>query len=677
MRGGFLRRRWPLLLLALAMSAPAAAAAPKPKPATAAVGFGAWKSPITSDAIVADSLKLGQVALDGDAIYWVEGRPAEAGRSVLMRRRPDGLVDEMTPAMFNVRTRAHEYGGGSFAVAGHIAYFANFSDQALYLQPPDGPPQTFVAEAGARFANGLIDGPRARMIAVREAHPRDGGEAVNTLVSIGLEGEHVIRTLVRGADFYSSPALSPDGQQLAWLSWSHPNMPWDGTVLQVGRFDADGFIVDIRTVAGAADESVFQPQWSPGGELVFASDRNGWWNLYGWNGSKTRLIHEAQAEFGEPQWEFGMSRYGFLPDGRIVASYIVDGIARLALIDAKTGKLKDIPTPFHEIKELRVGNGFVAFLGGSDSEARSLVRLDLKTGRHEVLRRGSSLKVEPEYLSAPRPIAFPTTAGKIAHGFHYPPANRDFTGLPGERPPLIVLSHGGPTSQATPTFNPAIQFWTSRGFAVVDVNYGGSSGYGRDYRRRLNGNWGVIDIDDCVNAARYLVAQGLADGKRLAIRGGSAGGYTTLGALAFRPGVFKAGASYYGVGDLEVLARDTHKFESRYLDSLVGAYPAEQALYVARSPVHAVDRIDSALILFQGLDDKVVPPNQSQLMFDAVKAKGLPVAYVPFAGEGHGFRAAAAIKRSLEAELYFYGRVLGFKPADAIEPVVIENLPEN
>ena len=667
MRNGLL-----LLLSVLAMSS--AAAAPKAAP------YGSWASPITSDAIVADALKLGQVALDGDSIYWVEGRPAEAGRSVLMLRRGDGLVDEMTPAAFNVRTRAHEYGGGSFAVAGHIAYFANFNDQALYLQPPDGPPQFFAGEAGARFANGLIDGPRSRMIAVREAHPKDGSEAVNTLVSIGLEGEHVIRTLVRGADFYSSPALSPDGQQLAWLSWSHPDMPWDGTTLQVGRFDADGFIVDIRTVAGGADESpqesIFQPQWSPSGELVFASDRNGWWNLYGWNGSKTRLIHEAQAEFGEPQWEFGMSRYGFLPDGRIVASYLANGIAKLALIDSKTGKLKDIPTPFQEIKELRVGNGFVAFLGGSDSEARSLVRLDLKTGRFEILRRGSKLKVESAYLSKPQPIAFPTTDGKTAYAFHYPAANPAYVGPKGERAPLIVLSHGGPTSQATPTFNPAIQFWTSRGISVVDVNYGGSSGYGRDYRRRLNGNWGIVDIDDCVNAAKYLVAQGLADGDRLAIRGGSAGGYTTLGALAFRPGVFKAGASYYGVGDLEVLARDTHKFESRYLDSLVGPYPAEKALYAARSPINSVDQIASALILFQGLDDKVVPPNQSQMMFDAVKAKGLPVAYVPFPGEGHGFRAAAAIKRSLEAELYFYGRVLGFKPADALDKIAIENLPE-
>ena len=661
-------RRLAGVLLGLAAMSSVSAAAPSVVP------YGEWRSPVTSDAIVADSLKLGQVAIDGQAIYWVEGRPAEAGRNVLMRRRSDGLFDEMTPAALNVRTSVHEYGGGSFVVAGDIAYFSNFKDQALFLQPPDGPPQAFFAQVGARFADAVVDAPRTRLIAVREAHSTDGVEPVNTLVSIDLEGEHTIRTLASGADFYSSPKLSPDGTRIAWLAWRHPNMPWDGTTLSVGRFDDDGFITGVITVAGGADESVFQPSWSPNGELVFASDRSGWWNLYGWRDGNTRLLYKAEAEFGEPQWEFGMSRYGFTPDGTIIAAPITNGIASLVAIDPKTAKRRDIATPFREIKELRVGDGFVAFLGGSAAEARSLVRLDLKTGKFEVLRRGSSLKVDPGYLSSARPIAFPTTDGKTAHAFFYPASNRAFIGPKGDKPPLIVLSHGGPTSQATPTFNPTIQFWTSRGFAVVDVNYGGSSGYGREYRRRLNGNWGVVDIDDCVNAAIYLVEQGLADGARLAIRGGSAGGYTTLGALAFRPGVFKAGASYYGVGDLEVLARDTHKFESRYLDSLIGPYPEAKALYQARSPVHAVERIASSLILFQGLEDKVVPPNQSQLMFDAVKAKGLPVAYVPFPGEGHGFRAAAAIKRSLEAELYFYGRVFGFKPADVLAPVVIENL---
>lgn len=637
--------------------------------------FGSWASPVTSAAIVADSLKLGQVAIDGDTIVWAEGRPKEGGRSVLLRRHADGRIEPLTPPGFNARTRAHEYGGGGFVVVDGAVVFSNVADSALYRQRPGAAPEPFAAEAGARFADAVVDRRHGRLVAVREAHPDSGAEAVTTLVGIALDNG-AITTLAAGADFYSSPAVSPDGRRLAYLSWSHPNLPWHGTRLHVATIAEDGRLVEAGVVAGGDDESVFQPQWAPDGELVFVSDRSGWWNLHGWRDGRTRAIHPAAAEFGEPQWEFGMSRYGFLPDGTIIAAPITDGIARLVTIDPATGRLREISTPFREIKELRVGAGWVAFLGGSDAEARSLVRLDLASGEHAVLRRGSALDVDAGYRSPARPIVFPTRDGRHAHAFYYPPRNRDFVGPAQAAPPLIVLSHGGPTSQATPTFNPAIQFWTSRGFAVVDVNYGGSSGYGRDYRRRLDGQWGVVDIDDCVDAARFLVGQGLADGERLAIRGGSAGGYTTLGALAFRPGVFRAGASYYGVGDLEVLARDTHKFESRYLDSLIGPYPAARALYRARSPVHAAGQIASGLILFQGLDDKVVPPNQSQLMFDAVRARGLPVAYLPFAGEGHGFRAEAAIRRSLEAELYFYGRVFGFQPADALEPVAIENLPQ-
>ena len=635
--------------------------------------FGSWTSPITSAAIVADSVKLGQVAIEGGTIWWVEGRPKEQGRNVLVRRTLDGKTVDVTPEGYDVRTRVHEYGGGSFVVRDGSIWFSNFVDQALYVQRPDGAPQPFHRDEGKRYADAVPDLRHQRLIAVREDHS-GGGEPVNTLVAIGLEGDHAVTVLASGDDFYSTPRLSPDGNQLAWLSWSHPDMPWDGTTLWLATIDDDGALHAPRAIAGGRDESIFQPSWSPQGELVFASDCSGWWNLYRLKAGALQPLHAMAAEFGEPQWEFAMSRYGFLPDGRIVASVIKSGDAHLAILDPDTGALREIATPFREIKELRVGKDFAVFLGGSDTEARSVVKLDLHTGGSEILRRGSALKVDAGYLSSAQAIEFPTTGGRSAHAFFYPARNRDFTGPEGDQPPLIVLSHGGPTSQTTATFNPSIQFWTSRGIGVVDVNYGGSSGYGRDYRRRLNGNWGIVDIDDCVNAARYLVACGLADEQRLAIRGGSAGGYTTLGALAFR-NVFKAGASYYGVGDLEVLARDTHKFESRYLDSLIGPYPAQKALYEARSPIHFTENISSALILFQGLEDKVVPPNQAQMMFDAAKKKGLPVAYLAFEGEQHGFRAAATIRRSLEAELYFYGRVFGFTPADAIEPVVIENLP--
>lgn len=641
--------------------------------AAVAAPFGSWKSPVTTSAIVADSLRLGQLAVDGDTIYWLEGRPKEQGRTVLVRREADGSTTDLTPAGFNVRTRVHEYGGGAFAVADGLVYFSNFADSALVRQPLDGLPQHFRNDAGQRYADLVIDARRSRLIAVREDH-RGEGEAVNTLVSISLEGERTVRVLASGADFYSSPRLSPDGRRLAWLSWSHPNMPWDGTDLWVAELADDGSLGTPRHVAGGADESIFQPEWSPADELVYASDRSGWWNLYRDTPAGAKPLHAMAAEFGEPQWEFAMSRYGFTPDGRILCSFIRNGDAVLAWLDPASGKLVEIATPFRDIKELRVGRDFAVFLGGSPSDARSVVRFDYKTRQTTILRRGSALKIDAGYLSTARAIEFPTTGGRRAHAFFYAAHNRDYAGPKGAKPPLVVLSHGGPTSQATATFNATVQYFTSRGIGVVDVNYGGSSGYGREYRRRLTGNWGVVDIDDCVNAAKYLVAQGLADGERLAIRGGSAGGYTTLGALAFRK-VFKAGASYYGVGDLEVLARDTHKFESRYLDSLIGPYPAKKALYETRSPINSTDSLSSALILFQGLDDKVVPPNQSEMMFEAVKKKGLPVAYLPFAGEGHGFRAAAAIQRSLEAELYFYGRVFGFTPADAIEPVTIENLP--
>lgn len=634
--------------------------------------YGSWRSPLSADAITAGTLKLGQVALDGEAVLAVEGRPREQGRNTLIRYEADGRETELTPAPFNVRSSVHEYGGASFVLAERAVYFSNYRDQALYRVVPGAAPALFHARPGARYADAIFDAGRRRLIAVREDHGGEG-EPVNTIVAIPLEAPERETVLAGGADFYAAPRLSPDGQQLCWLSWNHPNLPWDGTTLSLARLDADGQPAEVAVVAGGADESVFQPQWSPQGALVFASDRSGWWNLYRLEAGSVRPLCVREAEFGEPLWELGMSRAGFLPDGRMICAPITRGEARLMRLDPANGELVEIETPFREIKELRVGDGYAAFLGGSAEEARSLVRLDLASGRWRILRRGSTVSIPRGDIAQARAIEFDSTAGRRAHAFFYAPCNAAFTAPAGELPPLLVLSHGGPTSQTTPTFNAAIQFWTSRGFAVVDVNYGGSSGYGRDYRRQLLGQWGIVDVDDCVHAAMHLVGAGLVDGERLAIRGGSAGGYTTLCALTFRS-LFRAGASHYGVGDLEVLAQDTHKFESRYLDSLIGPYPAQRARYLERSPVHAADRLGSALILFQGLEDRVVPPNQSQAMFEAARAKGLPVAYLSFAGEQHGFRAAATIKRCLEAELYFYGRVCGFVPADAIEAVVIENL---
>lgn len=659
-------------LVLILMSMQTRAAAP------VAAAPGSWKSPVTLDAVFADSVGLGSISIRGGDIYWLESRVAEGGRSVLVHRAASGAIRDVSAAPSSLRSRVHEYGGGAYVLGEGTAYYANDEDQALYALPlaaSAGPALVkLAAGAGTRYADAIVDAPRQRLIAVREDHSVAGREAVNTLVAIALAAPHTETVLQSGWDFYSSPRLSADGRKLAWLSWNHPNMPWDGSTLWVADIAADGAVRDAVRVAGGDAESIFQPEFSPRGDLVFVSDRSGWWNLYRWRGGEVQALHPLAAEFGAPQWSLGMSLYGFDRGGRIVCAFRRRGDSQLALLDPDSGTLTEIATPYRDIGELKVGDGYAVFVGGSPSQAAALVHLDLASGRTEVLRRASPLQIDAGYVSEPQAIEFPTSAGRTAHAYFYPARNRDYTLPAGVKPPLRVINHGGPTSATTATFNAGIQYWTSRGIGVVDVNYGGSSGYGRAYRQRLNGQWGVVDVDDAVNAARYLVERGLADGDRLAIKGGSAGGYTTLAALTFR-NTFKAGASYYGIGDLETLAKDTHKFESRYMDSLVGPYPAARALYIERSPIQHTDRLSTPLILFQGLKDMVVPPNQSQAMFDAVRAKGLPVAYVSFPNERHGFRALESNQRALSAELYFYGRVFGFTPADAIEPIRIENLP--
>jgi dipeptidyl aminopeptidase/acylaminoacyl peptidase len=635
--------------------------------------YGAWKSPITSDLIVKGSIGVGQVALDGVDVYWMEMRPSEAGRSVIVRRTPDGHTKDVNPKPFNARTRVHEYGGGDYLVVDGTVYFSNFDDQRLYKQSADSQPEPLTPAIEMRYAEPVIDRRRGCLISVREDHTGEG-EAVNTLVSINLEDGSRQRVLAKGNDFYSSPRLSPDGSRLAWLTWNHPNMPWDGTELWVGEFDDDGSLQGERLVAGGIDESIFQPEWSPDGVLYFISDRSGWWNLYREKEQgSVESLHEMQAEFGGPQWGFGMSMYAFESSERIVCTYIEKGNSRLALLEIDTGKFEKIELPYTDITYLHASSGRAAFRGGSPTEAAAIVQLDLGTGTAEVLRRSNDLDIDTGYFSIPQAIEFPTEDEKTAHAFYYPPRNLDYAAPEGELPPLLVKSHGGPTSAATTTLALGIQYWTSRGIGVLDVNYGGSTGYGREYRRRLNDRWGIVDVDDCANGAGYLVEGKLADGQRLMITGGSAGGYTTLCALTFRDR-FKAGASHYGVSDCEALAKETHKFESRYLDRLIGPYPERADLYRERSPVHHVDRLSCPVIFFQGLEDKVVLPNQAEMMVEALRAKGLPVAYVPFEGEQHGFRRAENIKRALDGEIYFYSRIFGFDLADNVEPVLIENL---
>ena len=635
--------------------------------------YGSWKSPITSEMIVSESIQLGQVCLDNDDIYWVEMRPAEAGRNVIVRRSAAGGTEDITPPRFNARTRVHEYGGGSYLVDEETIYFSNFNDQRLYCQSQSGLPAAITPEGPFCYADSVKDRRRNRLICVREDRRESVQAAVNTIVTLGLEEEDLGQVLIGGNDFYSSPRLSPDGSKLAWLTWNHPNMPWDGTELWVGDVKNDGSIGERNKVAGGDAESIFQPEWSPEGVLYFVSDRSGWWNLYRLNEGAIEHLVKKSAEFGLPQWLFGMSTYAFESASRLVCTYLESGAWQLATLNTQSLEFRAIRTPFTDIDEVRATNGFAIFKGGSSSRPISLVQFDLNNNCLETIRPTAEVDLPAHYFCDPEPIEFPTENGLTAHGYYYPPQNPNFAAPAGELPPLIVKSHGGPTAATSTSLDLKTQFWTSRGFALLDVNYGGSTGYGRNYRERLNGNWGITDVDDCVNGASYLVKQGLVDGNRLAIVGGSAGGYTTLAALTFRD-FFHAGASYYGVSDLEALARDIHKFESRYLDRLIGPYPQHKDTYVKRSPIHSTHQLSCPIIVFQGLEDKVVPPNQAEMMVEAARNKGIPVAYLLFEGEQHGFRQAKNIRRALEAELYFYSKVFGFDLVDAIEPVPIENL---
>jgi dipeptidyl aminopeptidase/acylaminoacyl peptidase len=635
--------------------------------------YGSWKSPISSDLIVAETIRLGQVGLDGADIYWLEMRPAEGGRYVIVRRTAEGQIQDINPPPYNARTRVHEYGGGGYTVADGVVYFSNDEDQRLYRQVGGGEPEPVTPPGQRRYADGVIDRRRNRMICICEDHSAGEREAVNSIISLRLDGSGAMETLASGYDFYASPRLSPDGRRLAWLAWNHPNMPWDGCELWTAHVGEDGSLSEARQIAGGLTESIFQPAWSPDGTLYFTSDRSGWWNLYRqWNGA-IEAVTSMAAEFGLPQWVFGMSTYAFESAERLVCSYCETGSWRLASLETKSGQLRPIETPYTDFDYIQAGPGQAVFLGSAPTEFQAVVRLDLETGELERLRQASSLKIDPGYITVAEPIEFPTEQGLTAHAFFYAPKNRDYTAPAGELPPLLVISHGGPTGATSSAFSLSLNYWTSRGFAVLDVDYGGSTGYGRAYRERLNGQWGVVDVADCANGARYLVEQGRVDGQRLAIRGGSAGGYTTLAALTFLD-LFRAGASYYGISDLELMTLDTHKFESRYLEGLIGPYPERRDLFLARSPIYAIEQLSCPVILFQGLEDKVVPPNQAELILAALRDKGVPVAYLPFEGEQHGFRRAENIKRSLEAELYFYSRIFNFELAEAVEPVAIENL---
>ncbi len=628
---------------------------------TAPCGF--WKSPITSDLIVAQSIGLSEVRTDGDEIYWLESRPQEGGRYVVVRYVAwNSSSEDVTPQGFNVRTKVHEYGGGAWTVAEGMIYFSNHADNRLYRMDRYGhQPLPLTPEGPWRYADGLIDSRRHSWIGVREDHSAVGQEGnnqpVNTIVRVDTHGSLESGTvLASGHDFYSSPRLSPDGRWLAFLAWDHPNMPWVGTglyVLPLNQANPEPVLI-----AGGERESIFQPEWAPDGSaLYFVSDRSGWWNLYRQKSrTPTEPLAVMEAEFGQPQWVFGMSAYAFAGSDRLVCSYVSKGLEYLAQIDLASGDFKTLELPWTDFSSVRAGKDRVVFRAGSSSTPAAFVALNLDTQKTDILKQSTSVADDPEltkYFSKAETVEFPTSQDRTAFGLYYPAFNPDYETPAGERPPLLVKCHGGPTSAASSTLDLRIQYWTSRGIAVLDVNYGGSTGFGRAYRERLDSNWGIVDVEDCINGARYLAEKELVDANRSVITGGSAGGYTVLAALTFHD-YFRGGASHYGVSDLAFLARDTHKFESRYLDSLIGPYPEKEDLYRERSPITFAERLSAPIIFFQGDEDMVVPVSQTELMVEALRKKGTPVGYLLFSGEQHGFRKAENIKRALDAELYFY-----------------------
>jgi len=647
------------------------------------VPYGSWSSPVTPAMLASSSIRLGAASFDEGLVYWTETRPKEDGRVALVRADAFSSPAEVLPASTNVRTRVHEYGGGAFAVHRGTIYFSEFSDQRLYRHVPgSGEPVPITPETGGthRFADGRVTSDGSTWIGVRERHAgeRVPQDVTNELVAIRTDGSGEPRVIASGRDFYSDPRIAPDGASVCWLSWDLPWMPWDGCELHEAALAPDGSLGEPRTVAGRdGEESIWQPSWSPAGELYWVSDRSGWWNLERERAGIRETVCPRDAEFGWPHWIFGGSSYAFLGDGRIACHYGSGGVQHTALLDPSTGELVDLDIPHTAVSypSLVAEGSQIAFIAGGPALPEQVVLLDFTSRAVDVLRESASTEVDPAVFSIPRQLEFPTDGGLAAFAHVYPPTNPGFRAPDGERPPLIVISHGGPTSESTPSFSLQTQFWTSRGFAVVDVNYGGSTGYGRAYRQRLNGTWGILDTADCINAARHLAEQGAADGDRLLIRGGSAGGYTTLCALVFHDD-FAAGASYYGLADLVPFVEGgTHKFECEYLYTLVGPYPEEAERYRARSPINSVGDLRTPMLVLQGAEDAVVPPAQAELIVEALERKRLPYAYLLFEGEQHGFRKADSIIRAHEGELSFYAQILGFGPGDPVPRLAIENLP--
>ncbi len=644
--------------------------------------YGTWKSEISATHVaqvgMGSILPVTELRVHGENIYWIERKPDQGGRQVVVRTDGRMPPETLIPEGFNARTMVHEYGGGSYCAFENVLFFSNFEDQRLYRLISGSDPIAITPDSGRprslRYADSTVSRDGKWIIAVRERHASQT-EVINELVAIPSDGNSEPHVLSSGRDFYSSPKISPDGKSMAWLCWDHPQMPWNGTEIWVGKIGVNFELQAPKRVSGGPSTSIFQPEWDPAGTLHFISDDSGWWDLYKVVDGNVQVVLQREVDLGYPQWIFALSRYTFLPGEWIAVIYSSDGLDKLALVKTDATEFQTLDLPFQSFSPpfLRCDEKANLWLiAGSEYETPSVIRIDPRTQQFEIVKYGSKVKIPPEQISTPRSIEFPTVDGNQAHAFFYEPTNPGFQGPEGELPPLIVKSHGGPTSAARAHLQLEIQYWTSRGFALVDVNYGGSTGFGREFRERLEGAWGEVDTNDCIKVAQFLVEQGLVDGQRLIIRGGSAGGFTTLSALTFHD-VFSAGASYYGVPDLEALALNTHKFESHYLDRLIGALPEAKDLYFNRSPIHFTERLSCPMILLQGLEDKVVPLAQAETMIEALERKNLPYSYIVFENEGHGFRRQENVIHSLEAELSFYAQIFGLQLGEPITPVLIRN----
>lgn len=635
--------------------------------------YGSWHSPISAKQVAAASIRLGQLRCCNKTVFWTELRPNENGRNAMMVLDEQDGIEEALPG-FNVRSRVHEYGGGAFAILDDIMVFTNDDDGGIYCVMSGKEARRINPTTDSRrYADFVIDKIRRRVICVAEEVSATASLTENYLISFDLMGLQPGQVLASGRDFYASPQINLNGNRITWLAWDFPNMPWDGCELWLADYDDQGLIGSAKKITGGISESIFQPQWSDDSKLYFVSDRSGWWNLYCYDNKKISCVLSMDAEFGLPQWIFGMSTYGFASDHKIVCSFQQDGSSHLAVIDSQSKHIRPLSYPVSDISDLQVCGRYAVFIAASPTTMSAIYRLEIETGECELVYSPQENILDQAAVSLPQPMKYPAADGSQVHAFYYPPVNQDYDAPEGSRPPLLVKSHGGPTAATSNGLNLKIQYWTSRGFAILDVNYRGSTGFGREYRESLKGLWGHADVEDCVFGARYLVDRGLVEEKNMAISGSSAGGYTTLCALTFY-NIFAAGASYYGISNLESLVQDTHKFEARYLDSLIGPYPEQQQTYHDRSPLHYSDQLSCPIVFLQGEEDRVVPPAQAESMVNILREKKLPVAYVLFPGEQHGFRQAENIQRALEIEYYFYSKVFGFECADDIEAVMIENM---